>query len=86
MGMQETVLRAAVADFTPASGRGFAYGIFNTAYGAAWFAGSIVLGALYTVGTMYAAGFMVILQVAAVPVLWRLIRDWRVRNAPTDSG
>ena len=35
MGMQETVLRAAVADFTPPGGRGFAFGIFNTIYGGA---------------------------------------------------
>lgn len=74
MGMQETVLRAAVADFTPPGGRGFAYGVFNTIYGGAWFAGSVVLGVLYTVSPVYAAGFMVLIQVAAVPVLIRLIR------------
>ena len=77
MGLQETVLRAAVADFTPAPRRGFAYGIFNTAYGAAWFAGSVVLGALYTLGTMYAAAFMILMQAAAVPVLWGLVREER---------
>jgi len=75
MGMQETVLRAAVADFTPPGGRGFAYGIFNTIYGGAWFAGSIAIGALYTVGPAYAAGFMVLMQAIAVPVLWKLVRD-----------
>ena len=72
MGMQETVLRAAVADFTPAGGRGFAYGIFNTIYGGAWFAGSIVIGALYTADPLYAAGFMVAVQAASLPVLWLL--------------
>jgi MFS family permease len=74
MGMQETVLRAAVADFTPPGGRGFAYGIFNTIYGGAWFAGSLALGILYTVGPQYAAGFMVLMQVIALPVLWLLTR------------
>ena len=44
MGMQEAILRAAVADFTPPGGRGFAYGIFNTIYGGAWFAGSVITG------------------------------------------
>lgn len=72
MGMQETVLRAAVADFTPAGGRGFAYGVFNTIYGGAWFAGSLALGVLYTVGPQYAAGFMVLMQVISLPVLWLL--------------
>jgi MFS family permease len=79
MGMQETVLRAAVADFTPADRRGFAFGVFNTAYGAAWFAGSLAIGALYTLGTTYAAGFMVLMQLAAVPVLWLLV--WERRGA-----
>lgn len=75
MGMQETVLRAAVADFTPAGGRGFAYGVFNTIYGGAWFAGSLALGVLYMVGPQYAAGFMVMMQAAALPVLAVLVRD-----------
>jgi len=77
MGMQETVLRAAVADFTPPGGRGFAYGIFNTIYGGAWFAGSVIIGVLYTAGAVYAAGFMFLLQCAAVPVLWLLVRESR---------
>jgi MFS family permease len=77
MGMQETILRAAVADFTPPGGRGFAYGIFNTIYGGAWFAGSVALGALYMLGPAYAAGCMVLLQAAAVPVLVNLIRKSR---------
>ena len=77
MGMQETVLRAAVADFTPADRRGFAYGIFNTAYGAAWFAGSLAIGALYTLGTGYAALFMILMQCTALPVLWKIIREQR---------
>jgi MFS family permease len=77
MGMQETVLRAAVADFTALGERGFAYGIFNTIYGGAWFAGSIAIGALYTVNPIYAAGFMVVLQAAALPVLLQLVTDKR---------
>jgi len=75
MGMQETVLRAAVADFTPPGGRGFAFGIFNTIYGGAWFAGSVIIGALYTAGAVYAAGYMLVVQCAAVPVLWMVVRE-----------
>jgi MFS family permease len=77
MGMQEAILRAAVADFTPPGGRGFAYGVFNTIYGGAWFAGSVVIGALYTVNVLYAAGFMFLMQVAAVPVLLEVVREQR---------
>jgi MFS family permease len=77
MGMQEAVLRAAVADLTPPGGRGFAYGVFNTIYGGAWFAGSVVIGALYTVDVLYAAGFMSLMQAAAVPVLLEVVREQR---------
>ncbi len=84
MGMQEAILRAAVADFTPPGGRGFAYGVFNTIYGAAWFAGSIIIGALYTVDVLYAAGFMFLTQCAAVPVLLSVVREQRLNG--TGSG
>jgi MFS family permease len=77
MGMQEAILRAAVADFTPPGGRGFAYGIFNTIYGGAWFAGSVIIGALYTVDVRYAAGFMFLVQCAAIPVLLEVARVQR---------
>lgn len=75
MGMQETVLRAAVADLTPPGGRGFAFGIFNTIYGGAWFAGSVIIGALYMAGIPYAAVFIILVQSAALAVLWLLVRE-----------
>lgn len=77
MGMQEAILRAAVADFSPPGGRGFAYGVFNTIYGGAWFAGSVIIGALYTIDVLYAAGFMFLMQCAAVPVLLSVVREQR---------
>ena len=83
MGMQEAILRAAVADFTPPGGRGFAYGVFNTIYGGAWFAGSVIIGALYTVNVLYAAGFMFLMQCAAVPVLLEVVREQRRNGTGT---
>lgn len=77
MGMQEAILRAAVADLTPPGGRGFAYGVFNTVYGGAWFAGSVVVGALYTVDVRYAAGFMFLVQAAAATVFIVVVRGQR---------
>jgi len=47
MALQETVMRAVVADCVGVSKRGFAYGLFNTAYGVSLFVGSAVLGYLY---------------------------------------
>jgi MFS family permease len=81
MGMQEAILRAAVADFTPPGGRGFAYGVFNSIYGGAWFAGSVILGLLYTVNVLYAAAFMFLMQCAAVPVLLMVVREQRRNRA-----
>jgi len=66
MGVQETILRAALADYTHVSKRGTAYGIFNTVYGAAWFAGSAVIGWTYTFSVPYVIGFLVFMQVGAL--------------------
>jgi len=45
--VQEAIMRAAIADLTTIERRGFAYGIFNTAYGAGWGLGGAVMGLLY---------------------------------------
>jgi len=65
MAIQETTMRAAIADITPVDRRGSAYGIFNTIYGAAWFAGSAVLGLLYEQPRMYLFIFVVAIEVIA---------------------
>jgi MFS family permease len=70
MGIQETILRAAVADYTAVSKRGMAYGIFNTIYGASWFAGSLLLGWIYEVSIPLVIGCMVVMQCIALPVFF----------------
>lgn len=47
MGIQETIMRSAIADITSLKKRGIGYGIFNTTYGVAIFLGSYLFGALY---------------------------------------
>jgi MFS family permease len=71
MGIQETVLRAAVADYTHLSKRGLAYGIFNTVYGAGWFVGSAVLGWAYGISIALVIGFAAGMQILALPVFFR---------------
>jgi MFS family permease len=56
-GTQESVLKAAIADRTAKDYRGRAFGLFQTIFGAFWFAGSALLGWLY--------GFSIPLLVAA---------------------
>lgn len=70
MGIQETILRAAVADYTAVSKRGMAYGIFNTIYGASWFEGSLFLGWAYEISIPLAIGFMAVMQCIALPVFF----------------
>jgi MFS family permease len=69
MGAQESIMRAAVAEIVPTNRLGFAFGLFNTAYGAAWFAGSVALGAMYDVSLTALIIFSVAAQLVAVPVI-----------------
>ncbi|MBN1195008.1 MAG: MFS transporter [Methanomicrobiaceae archaeon] len=65
MGVQETILRAAVADFTHISKRCTAYGVFNTVYGAAWFLGSVFIGWAYEIYLPLVIGFLTVMQFCA---------------------
>jgi len=67
MGAQESILRAAVAEFVSPERRGTAYGLFNAAYGLSWFAGSALMGLLYDVSPLLLALFSVLSQVLAIP-------------------
>jgi MFS family permease len=74
MGIQETIMRAAIADLTPMARRGLAYGIFNTAYGAAWFAGGLVIGILYERSIGLVIAFAVAMQVISLPIVFLMAR------------
>lgn len=67
MGAQESIMRAAVAGFSPPDRRGTAYGIFTLAYGMAWFAGSAVMGWTYSRSPVLLVAFSVIVQLLAIP-------------------
>jgi MFS family permease len=75
MGAQESIMRAAIAQMAPAERRGTAYGIFNAIYGLAWFAGSVLLGALYDHSVLALVAASVLLQSASLPVLLWLVRS-----------
>lgn len=70
LASQESVLRAAVADMTPADIRGTAYGIFNAAFGVAWFAGSALLGILYDTSLELVVFTAVTFQLASLPYIF----------------
>ena len=75
MGIQETIMRAAIADLTPMERRGFAYGIFNTAYGAAWFLGAALMGLLYENSISYLILFAVVMELISIPLLFVIRRE-----------
>ena len=70
MGIQETIMRAAIADLTPMKRRGFAYGIFNTAYGASWFLGGALMGLFYDISINYLFLFVIVMELISIPVLF----------------
>jgi MFS family permease len=73
MGTHETVMRAAIADIAPLKRRGTAYGIFNTAYGLAWFVGGSVTGILYGLSPRYISIFVVVMEVLSLPAFLSVV-------------
>ncbi len=81
MGVQDSALRAVVAGMAPPERRASAYGLFDTGYGVAWFAGSALMGVLYDRSLGALVAFSVIAQVAALPVLILVRRSTAARHA-----
>ncbi len=69
MGAQSSVMKAAIAGLVPTERLGFAFGIFNTAYGVFWFAGSALMGVLYDISIPTLVGFSVGAQLISIPIL-----------------
>lgn len=82
MGAQESIMRAAVAEMTPAARRGTAFGLFNMLFGVAWFGGSALMGWLYDVSIPALIVFSVALQLAAIPLF---IAAQRLRDASQET-
>ena len=68
MGAQESILKAAVASMVPKTSRATGYGIFECAFGAAWFLGSWLLGLLYETSLPVMIAVSVLAQLAAIPL------------------
>ncbi|HXT85433.1 MAG TPA: MFS transporter [Verrucomicrobiae bacterium] len=74
LGSHQSLLKASIAGLVPSRRRGSAYGIFNTAYGILWFAGSALAGFLYDRSVGAVVVFALAAQVAALPVLFNVRR------------
>jgi hypothetical protein len=80
MGVQESLIPAAVAPMVSPARRASAYGLFTGIYGTAWVAGSIVIGVLVSVSVTGLVAFCMVCELAAIPLIWIV----RVRG--THSG
>lgn len=70
VGIQESTLRATVADLVPPGRRATAYGIFASVLGAATFIGGALTGLLYDYSIQTLAITVAAIQVAALVLLW----------------
>lgn len=86
MGVQESTMRAAVADFAPAGRRGSAYGIFTACYGLAWLAGSVLIGLLYEQSIAALALTLTAVQAVALAVFATLRPLKASRPRPPATG
>lgn len=72
VGVNESIIPAAVATMVPSERRPSAYGIFTAGYGVFWFVGSVILGRLYDVSMLALILFSVITQLLAIPFFLRV--------------
>lgn len=68
MGAQDSLLKALLTPIIPAGQRSSAFGLFDTVYGFAWFAGSALMGLLYDMSILGLVVFSVAVQLAALPL------------------
>ncbi|MDE2215467.1 MAG: MFS transporter [Candidatus Omnitrophica bacterium] len=68
LGAQESLLKATLSHMTSRDKRSAAFGVFDTAFGIAWFLGSAAMGILYAWSLVAMIIFSVALQMAALPV------------------
>ena len=69
MAAQESCLKAVLSVTVPSETRSTAFGIFDTGFGVAWFAGSAIMGLLYGRSIPALVVSSVVLQLVALPVL-----------------
>ena len=84
MGVQESLIPAAVAPMVAPERRASAYGLFTGIYGTAWVAGSIVIGVLVSVSVSGLVAFCMACELAAIPLIW-VVRA-RTRPAGQQPG
>ena len=75
MGVQESLIPAAIAPMISPDRRAFAYGLFTGLYGTAWVIGSIVIGVLVNVSLNGLVAFCMASELAAIPFILAVRRQ-----------
>lgn len=80
MGAQESILKAVIVRLVPKDSRSTGFGVFQTAFGISWFAGSWLMGALYDRLPVYLVILSVGAQLVSVPFFY-----WTAKKMEGDS-
>jgi MFS family permease len=83
MGVHESIVPVAVAPMVAPQRRASAYGLFTAGYGLSWFLGSAAIGFLYDRTIAGTIIFCVALQLAAIPVLFSVRRQYEAFSCRT---
>ena len=70
MATQASLLNAVIAGVVASNKRSTAFGVFDTAFGIAWFGGSALMGILYEKSIPVLIGFSVAVQLLSLPIFW----------------
>jgi MFS family permease len=81
MGIQESIMRAAIADITMISKRGIGYGVFNTSYGLALLMGSSLMGILYDISLTFIVLFTIVSELISLPFFFLILK--KIKSART---
>lgn len=83
IGMQETIMKAAVADITHISKRSTSYAIFNISFGLAFFIGSFLAGLLYDYSIIILKISLIIIELMAITIFYKMkklyLKDKKIR-------
>jgi predicted MFS family arabinose efflux permease len=70
MATQGSLLNAVIAGVVVPNKRSTAFGLFDTAFGVAWFGGSALMGILYEKSLPVLIGFSLAMQLLSLPIFW----------------
>ena len=80
MGAHETIMRSSIADLTSLKKRGTGYGIFNTCYGLAMFAGSALAGFLYEHSLSILINIIIVVELISIAVFF-MMRNQAIKES-----